>query len=323
MSGSNHTTTSRRTFLAAAGGVLGTTSLAGCLGGSDDTQFVTIGTGGQGGVYYPLGGGIADILSEELDGVSATAETTGASVENCRYVGGKDMTLGFSLGNSAINAVAGTRDFEEAQPIQAAFGAYQNHTQVVVPEDSDVETLADLEGLNVSVGAPGSGTEVIAEELLDWYGVSYDDIDEERLGFDDTTNGIQDGQLDAGFWSVAAPASSIERLSSQRDVRILDFPADDLDAITEEFQHYSEGTIPAGTYPEQDAAVNIPSVTNTVVVHEDEDDEFVHDIVEATFENLDRLREIHEVANEFETTARNAPIELHPGAEQYFDDAGL
>lgn len=322
MSGSNHTTTSRRTFLAAAGGVLGTTGLAGCLGGSDDTQFVTIGTGGQGGVYYPLGGGIADILSAELDGVSATAETTGASVENCRYVGDEEMTLGFSLGNSAINAVSGTRDFEETQPIQAAFGAYQNHTQVVVSEDSDVETLADLKGLNVSVGAPGSGTEVIAEELLDWYGVSYDDIDEERLGFSETASSIQDGQLDAGFWSVAAPASSIEQLSSQRDIRILDF-SEDIAAITDEFQHYNNGTIPASTYPGQDSAVNIPSVTNTVVVHENEDDDFVYDMVEATFENLNRLREIHEVANEFETTARNAPIELHPGAEQYFDDAGL
>lgn len=311
----------RRTFLKAAG-VAGVAGLAGCTG-DDQQEFITIGTGGTGGVYYPLGGGMADIMNENMDGVDATAESTGASVENCRLVGDDEMTMALALGNSVLLAVNGEGDFDEPIDLQAAFGAYQNATQVVVPEDSDVETLADLEGLDVSVGAPGSGTEVIAEELLEWYGLSYDDINEERLSFAETSDALLDGNIDAGFWSVAFPASSIEELASQRDVRLLDFPQEDLEAIDEEFPYYAPGVIPADTYPGQDEEVNQPGVTNTMIVRADADEDFIHDVTEVIYENLDTLANVHPAAEQFEETARAAPVDLHPGAERYFDEAGL
>lgn len=311
----------RRTFLKAAG-VAGAAGLAGCTG-DDQQEFITIGTGGTGGVYYPLGGGMADIMNEHMDGVDATAESTGASVENCRLVGDDEMTMALALGNSVLLAVNGEGDFDEPIDLQAAFGAYQNATQVVVPEDSDVETLADLEGLDVSVGAPGSGTEVIAEELLEWYGLSYDDINEERLSFAETSDALLDGNIDAGFWSVAFPASSIEELASQRDVRLLDFPQEDLEAIDEEFPYYAPGVIPADTYPGQDEEVNQPGVTNTMIVRADADEDFIHDVTEVIYENLDTLANVHPAAEQFEETARAAPVDLHPGAERYFDEAGL
>ena len=311
----------RRSFIKAAG-VAGAVGLAGCSD-DDGEEFVTIGTGGTGGVYYPLGGGMADILNNSDLGVDATAESTGASVENCRLVGDGEMTMALALGNSVLLAVNGEGDFDEPVNLSAAFGAYQNATQVVVPEDSDVETLADLEGLDVSVGAPGSGTEVIAEELLEWYGITYDDINEERLSFAETADALMDGNIDAGFWSVAFPASSIEELASQRDVRLLDFPEDDLNAIDDEFEYYAPGVIPAGTYPGQDEDVHQPGVTNTMIVRSDMDEDFIHDITEAIYENLDTLANVHPAAEQFEETARAAPIDLHPGTERYFDEAGL
>lgn len=320
----------RRRFLQAtgSGAIVGT---AGCLdnlgdvgGGGGGEGYVTIGTGGTGGVYYVLGGGIADLLNEdeELD-VDASAEATGASVENAQLLGEGDMDMALILGNSALLAVEGEGDFDEPVPIQAAFGAYQNHTQVLVPEDSEVETLADLEGGSVSVGAPGSGTEVIAQELLEWYGLSYDDISEERLAFDETADALIDGQIDAGFWSVGPPASSIEEVFSQRDVRLLSFPEDDLAEIDEEFPYYEEGTIEAGTYPDQDEDVLNPAVTNVMAVHEDMDEEFLQDVMAVIFENIDQLENVHQVAGDFEETARDAPIDYHPGGEAYLDDAGL
>lgn len=319
----------RRAFLSAVGtgAVVGT---AGCLDGLDEVGggggegFVTVATGGTGGVYYILGGGIADLLNEdeELD-VDASAEATGASVENAQLINAEDVEMAFILGNSALLAVEGEGDFDEEVPLQAAFGAYQNHTQVVVPEDSEVETLADLEGGTVSVGAPGSGTEVIARELLEWYDLTYDDIDEERLAFDETADALINGQIDAGFWSVGPPASSIEEVHSQRDVRLLSFPEDDLEAIDEEFPYYEQGVLEAGTYPDQDEDVLNPAVTNVMAVNENMDEEFLYDIMDVIFQNLDSLETVHSAAGDFEDSARDAPIEYHPGGESYLDDAGL
>ncbi|WP_336363318.1 TAXI family TRAP transporter solute-binding subunit [Halalkalicoccus salilacus] len=323
----------RRTFLATTGAAT-LVGLAGCGGGSGgggdgggggggDTQFVTIGTGGTGGVYYPLGGGMADILNQNLEGVEASAESTGASVENCRLVANEEMTMALALGNSVLLAVNGEGDFDEALPLSAAFGAYQNATQVVVPADSPVESLADMEGLTVSVGAPGSGTEVIAEELLNFYDITYDDIDEQRLSFSETASALQDGQIDAGFWSVAYPASSIQDLASQRDIRLIDFSDEEMEQITSEFDYYNAATVPGGTYNGVDEDVQVPGVTNTMIVREEMNEDSVYDIVKAIYENLDQLAEVHPAAEQFEDTARDAPIDLHPGAAQYFDEAGL
>lgn len=307
----------RRHVLKSAATIGALTGIAGCTGSSQ--EFLTIGTGGTGGVYYPLGGGIADILNQELD-INATAESTGASAENSRLVGNKKMKMALALGNTVQLAANGEGQFDNALPLKSAFGAYINHTQVVVPENSDIETLSDLEGLNVSVGAPGSGTEMIAKELLDWYGLSYDDINVDRLSFSETSGALQDNNIDAGFWSVAYPASSIEELASQRDVRLLDFPEEDLEEITGELPYYSVAKIPAGTYPGQDEEISNPGVTNTMIVHEDMDEKLLSDVVEAIFTNLDELEEVHQVAKQFKETVYDGPVELHPGAKDYFDN---
>lgn len=313
---------SRRQYLSLAGAAVASVGLAGCSS-DDDEKFVTIGTGSTGGVYFPLGGGMADIIDEEVDGVTATAEGTGGSVENVRLVNDREMELGMAFGNVALAAFEGTGDFDEAKPIQTAFGMYFSHTQVVVPADSDVETLADLEGADVSVGAPGSGTETVARELLEWYGLSFDDINEQRLDFSETADAMRDGQLDAGFWNAAIPTSSIEELATQRDVRLLDFPQSDMDALTDEFAFFGEAVLPGGTYPGQDDDVLNPGIANVVFVHEDEDEDLVRDMVEAIFENIDRMIDVHPAAEEFEGAASQSPIEFHPGAAAYLEDAGL
>lgn len=301
--------------------------LAGCLdyvpGSSGARQFVTIGTGGTGGVYYPLGGGMAGIIDDALENVRATAESTGASVENCRLVGSGEMTMALALGNAVLLAVDGRGDFDASQPLSAAFAAYMNNTQVVTLADSDITSIPDLEGKRVSVGAPGSGTEVIANELLGFYGLTYDDINVQRLSFGETGSALQDGQLDAGFWSVAYPASSIQNLASLRDIRLLDFPQEDIEELGERFPYYSNATIPAETYPGQTEPVDNPGVPNVMIIHEAMADGLVYDIVRAIYENLDRLADVHPAANQFEETARKAPIDLHPSSERYFDEVGL
>lgn len=327
----------RRTFLKASAGTAAAVGLAGCSGGpagsdegteggddsGSETQFVTIGTGGTGGVYYPLGGGMANIMNKNLENVEATAESTGASVENCRLVANGKMTMALALGNAVLLAVNGEGDFDEALDLKAAFGAYQNSTQVVTTKGSGIETIPDMEGKSISVGAPGSGTEVIAKELLSFYDLTYDDIDAQRLSFSETATAIQDGQVDAGFWSVAYPASSIQNLASQRDIAFVKFPEADLDEITSQWDYYAKGTIPAGTYDGVDEDVQVPGVTNTMVVKADMSEEQAYELTKVIYENLDSLAEVHPAANQFESTARAAPIELHPGSKKYFDEAGL
>lgn len=315
---------STRRELLAGIGATAAVGLAGCLeyvpGSGGDTQFVTIGTGGTGGVYYPLGGGIANVLNNDLSGVRATAESTGASVENCRLVASEDMTMGFSLGNSALLAVEGKGDFDQSLPLVAAFGAYINSTQVVTRANSGITSISDMKGKRISVGAPGSGTEVIAKELLDFYGLSYDDINEQRLSFSETGSAIQDGQLDAGFWSVAYPASSIQDLASQRNIRLLDFPDSDVEKLTNKLAYYTASTIPAGTYPGQNEPVLNPGVTNVIVVHRDMNEQAVYRIVQAIYTHIDQLADVHPAAKQFPETAQKAPIDLHPGAKRYFEE---
>ncbi|WP_338728665.1 TAXI family TRAP transporter solute-binding subunit [Haladaptatus sp. DJG-WS-42] len=322
----------RRSFLKSSAGVAAAAAIAGCSGGpggsggdggDGEQQFVTIGTGGTGGVYFPLGGGMADILNNNMESVEATAESTGASVENCRLVADGEMTMALALGNAVLLAVNGEGDFDESLDLKAAFGAYQNSTQVITTKDSGIETIPDMEGKTISVGAPGSGTEVIAKELLGWYDLTYDDIDAQRLSFSETATAIQDGQVDAGFWSVAYPASSIQNLASQRDIAFVQFPDEDLDQITSEYDYYAKGTIPAGTYDGVDEDVSVPGVTNTMVVQSDMSEDLAYELTKTIFEHLDKLAEVHPAANQFEGTARAAPIELHSGSKKYFDEAGL
>jgi uncharacterized protein len=327
----------RRTFLKSSAGIATVATLAGCSGGpaksggsngsnggsGGGTQFVTIGTGGTGGVYYPLGGGMADIMNKKLDNIEATAESTGASVENCRLVANGEMTMALALGNAVLLAVDGKGDFDKALDLKAAFGAYQNSTQVVTTKGSGINTIPDMKGKKISVGAPGSGTEVIAKELLNFFDISYKDINAQRLSFSETATAIQDGQVDAGFWSVAYPASSIQNLASQRDIKFVKFPKKDLNKITSQFDYYSKGTIPAGTYKGVDEDVQVPGVTNTMIVKSSMSDDLAYKLTKTIFENLDSLKDVHQAANQFKSTARAAPIELHPGSKKYFDEANL
>ncbi len=313
--------TTRRKYLTLAGTTAGI-SLAGCMGNGDGDRFVTVGTGSTGGVYFPLGGGIADLLND-LDGINATAESTGGSVENVRLVADGEIDIGMAFGNVALDAVEGEGDFDNPQPIAAAFGMYFSHTQVVLPTETDIETIDDLSGMSVGVGAPGSGTETVTEEILNWYGLDYDDIDEQRLDFSETADALRDDVIDAGFINSAVPTAAIDELTAIGDYSVYSFPEDDIAAIDEEFEFFGRAELPAGTYEGQEDAVINPGISNVVFVAEDEDEDFVYDAVESVFENIDQMIEVHPAAEEFENAATQSPIEFHVGAEQYLNDAGL
>ncbi|SEH13454.1 hypothetical protein SAMN04487967_1384 [Natronorubrum sediminis] len=316
----------RRTFIKAvsAGSIAGMTGMAGCLdeiGGGGGDDFVTIATGGTGGVYYTLGGGMADVWADEL-GLDTSVESTGGSVENGRLLA-EDTEVALMMENAIHDAIHAEGDFDEEIPLQALHGAYMNPTHVVVQEDLDVETFDDLEGHSVSIGDLGSATEMTASDIFEFYDMDYDDVDAREYSFDETTDAMIDDQLDAGMYSVGLPGPAVDELFTQADVTFVEFPEEDLEAMSEEWDHYEPHEIPADTYDGQDEAAPNPGVLNTVVVHEDMDEEMANDLTTTIYENIDRLADVHQAADDFEEYARESPTEYHPGGESALDDLDL
>ena len=183
---------------------------------------LSIATGGAGGVYQVYGGGLADLLSDELPDSPTTAETTSASVDNLLLVANGDSDIAFALEDSAIDAVRGSASFPEALPVQALATLYPNITQVVVKADSGIETIEDMRGRTVSIGSPGSGTEVIALRLLEVAGVDPDeDITKRGLGVGESVQAMRDGSIDAFFWSGGVPTGAVTDLATTDDIRLL------------------------------------------------------------------------------------------------------
>ena len=194
----------------------------GCAPG-DRPDVLALATAGTGGVYYVLGGSIAELWSRELPERDFVAEVTGGSVENLNLLLGGDVQVAFSMGTSAHEAFYGTGSFSEREPGQvlALTTLYPNLLHLVTVEGTGVEGLADLAGQRVSVGAPGSGTEVAARTLLEGNGIGYDDFQPQRLNFNETASALRDGNIDAGFVSADPPTSAIVDLATARSVRLV------------------------------------------------------------------------------------------------------
>ncbi|WP_111413612.1 TAXI family TRAP transporter solute-binding subunit [Billgrantia lactosivorans] len=287
-------------------------------------QQLSIATGGTGGVYYPIGGGFAEIINEHLEGYEASAEVTGASVENMGLIMRGDADLALVLADTALQAYEGSGDFEgrQIENTRALASVYPNAVQLVVLEDSDIESLADLKGKRVSVGAPGSGTELNARALLEANDVTYDDFTPQRLNFNETADAIRDGDIDAGFWSVGPPTSSIMNLAATRDIRLIGLSDEEIANAQEEEPVFAAYELKAGMYDGMDEAVQTISIPNVLVVNADMDEELAYNLTKLLFERIDDLIAVHPAANDttIEFTMESTPVPLHPGAIRYFEE---
>ncbi|WP_334065054.1 TAXI family TRAP transporter solute-binding subunit [Limimaricola cinnabarinus] len=287
---------------------------------------LSIATGGTGGVYYPMGGGLAEVINNHVEGMSATAEVTGASVENMGLIATGDADLAIGLADTVQQAYSGTGRFEgqELSMIRAVGSLYANMVQIVTPADSGISSIEDLAGKRVSVGAPGSGTEVNARTLLEANGMSFDDFEAQRLNFNETADALANGDIDAGFWSVGAPTSSILNLATTQDVRMISLTEEQVAAATEADQTFAALSLAGGTYEGIDEDVATIGVPNVLVVSSETDEETVYQITKAMYENIADLQAVHPAANEttVEFTMNATPVPLHPGALRYFEEAG-
>jgi uncharacterized protein len=299
--------------------------IVGCSGGGKPSN-VIIATGGTSGTYYPLGGGIANIIQENTK-TKATAQVTGASVENMRLLSKKEVELAFSQSDIADYASKGTEMFKEGavQNLNAIGGLYLETIQIVAPGGSTIKTVADLKGKRVSVGAPGSGTEVNARQILEIYGMTFDDMKTERLSFGDSANKIQDGLLDAAFITAGAPTAAVNELAATKGVIIIPLEADKVGQLTKKYPFYVEQVIPGKTYPKQDADIRTVAVKAIMTVRADLAEGLVYDITKAMYENTSKLEAINAKAKEIQASEAVAGISIpiHPGAEKYFKEKGV
>lgn len=288
---------------------------------------LTIATGGTGGVYYPLGGGLADLISENIEGYSATVTETNASVDNMFLIADGDADIAFSLGDTAADAVNGTGVDFEGQPIEACALAeiYNNFTQLVASSGSGVTTVEDLRGKRVSLGSPGSGTEVIALRILEAAGIDPDaDIERQQLGVDETVTGLRDATIDAGFWSGGLPTGALTDYATSGEM-VLVPSGEYAEAMAEEYgEFYLEELIPADTYEGQDEDVSSVVVPNVLVVNTAMPEQLQHDLTALLFDQRDALIDVHPAAEALDvaTAGEVTFMDVCPGAQAYYDEQG-
>ena len=287
---------------------------------------LSIATGGTGGVYYPMGGGLAEVINNHVAGYSATAEVTGASVENMGLIATGDADLALALADTVQQAQTGTGRFEgqQLEMLRGLASMYANMVHIVALEGSGITSLEDLRGKRVSVGAPGSGTEVNAEAILSANGITYDDIEEQRLNFNETADALANGDIDAGFWSVGAPTSSILNLATTNDITIIALTDAQLTAAQNADATFARTTLPGGTYEGVADDITVLGIPNVLVVSSGMSDDLAYEITKAMYENIADLRAVHPAANEttIEFTMVATPIPLHPGAIRYYEEVG-
>lgn len=293
-----------------------------CSGGS---QQLVIATGGTGGTYYPLGGGMADHITKNA-GVTATAQATGASAENIRLLRDKKADIAFTQNDIAEYAAAGTNMFQQDGKIDSfqALGALYDETiQIVVSADSNIKSVADLKGKRVSVGAPGSGTEINAQQILEAYGLTFDDTQLQRLSFADSAKAIQDGKLDAAFQTAGTPTAAITELAATTGVKIIPIDNDKIDAIIAKYPYYVKTTVPANTYQTVPEEVTTVSVKSMLLIRSDLDEDLVYKVTKAIFDNTDKLGHAKAKEIKLDSVLSGVSIPIHPGAKKYFDEKGV
>ncbi len=289
-------------------------------------QDLSIATGGTGGVYFPLGGGMAEIINSHIEGVSASAEVTGASVENVALIARGDSDIAISSADVVYQAFNGLGDFEgrQIEDLRVLAALYPTAIQIVTLADSGISNIEDLRGQRVSVGAPGSGTEVGTRMLLEANGITFDDINAQRLNFNETADALRDGDIAAGFWSVGLPTSSIMNLATTRNIAMVPLTEDQVAAALEADQTFAPFTLPAGLYEGMEEDVQAIANPNLLIASAEMDEDLVHSIVSTLFEQQEALIAVHPVANDmsigFSVDAN--PIPFHAGAARFFEEQG-
>lgn len=317
---------SRRTFIAVL------LSVGVCVSASAaDRVFFAIATGGTGGTYYPLGGMLAQLVSNKvtIDGkkMSATAETGNASVANSKLLGRGEIESAFAAADILDAAYKGINQFDGAaiKNLRAIGALYPETVQLVVRADAGINSFTDLKGKAISSGSPGSGQWQLLGDLLTAHGMTRDDIKEDFSSFSQSVDKIKDGNLDASLITAGAPTSSVTDLATGHDIRIIPLAGPAIKKLQESQPYYADAVLPAGIYNGIDSDVQTLAVRAIWATHSDTSEEVIYELTKALFENTETLGKVHPKGKEIslDYALESVSIPVHPGALRYYEEKGV
>lgn len=298
---------------------------------AQEEQFITIGTGGVTGVYYPAGGAICRLVNAGRDehGLRCSVESTGGSVYNVNTVQAGELDFGVSQSDIQFNAYNGLGDWEGRQfeDLRAVFALHPEPFTLVASAGSGIESFEDIPGARVQVGPPGSGTYVTMERVMEAYGMSMDDLAlAAQLAPAEQSAALCDNQIDAFVYVVGHPSAAIQEATTTCDAVLGDVAGEPIQGLLEEYPYYSEAVIPGGMYRGNEEDTNIFGVRATFVTSADVPEEVVYQVTRAVFENFEEFQQLHPAfANltKEEMVAESLSAPLHDGARRYYEEAGL
>jgi uncharacterized protein len=290
---------------------------------------ISITTGGTGGVYYPLGGGMANVLSKYVPGLQATAEVTGGSVDNLKLINAGKSEVAFSMADAGWEAYQGIDKFKDGKVnARTLMVLYPNKMHVVTIEGTGINKLSDLKGKRVSTGSAGSGTEIMAMRVLEAVGIDgKKDIKQERLGAAESVNAIKDRKIDAFFWVGGVPTAAVTDLAATPGIKLKLIDHDEaVEGMNKKHGPlYVKSVIPASSYAGQDKANSNVDVWNILVSSDKMSDQMAYNIVKTLFEKKAELVAVHKEAQNIDLKSQplGSPIPFHPGARKYLEEQGV
>ncbi len=289
---------------------------------------LSLATGGTTGVYYPIGSAIASVISKNVEGVQVTAESTGASIANLKMMASNDVDMMFGGSGIVYEAYYGKGKPFDSKPVKNLRGVvsiYPEIFQLVVLKDSGINSVADLKGKRVAVGAPGSGTEKQGRIVLAAYGMSYDDISAQFLSFGEAVTGLKDGHIDCAIIYSGVPTSAVMDISTLHEIKILPIDKDKIEKLLKDLPYLTAYTIPGNSYtsiPEPVMTLGTPAM---LIAQKDLSEETVYNMLKAIFDNLKVIGESHVQgkALSLKSALDGMSVPLHPGAIKFYKEKGI
>ena len=298
---------------------------SGCKGSSQKDYILA--TGGTGGTYYPFGGAIANIWNTKIENMNVTAQATGASAENLRLINKGEAEFATVQNDVMDYAFHGTDMFagEKLENVMTVGTMYPEVIQIAVSENSGIKSVADFKGKRISVGDAGSGVEFNAKQILEGYGLTFEDIKKSNLSFKESAEGIQNGTLDGCFITAGVPNSALQELAFTAGLILIPVSGPEADAICSKYSFYTQTIIPGNTYKGTNTDTPALAIKATLAVSAKLDEDTVYQMTKTLFENLDELGQAHAKGKEVSAQAAvtGVSVPFHPGAEKYFKELGL
>ncbi|WP_417674612.1 TAXI family TRAP transporter solute-binding subunit [Roseibium sp.] len=296
-----------------------------------DQKFISIGTGGVTGVYYPTGGAICRLVNKNRKehGIRCSVESTGGSVYNINTVRAGELEFGVAQSDWQYHAFNGTSKFQEQGPFEkerAVFSVHPEPFTLIVRKDTGIKSFEDLKGKKVNVGNPGSGQRATTEVVMDAFGMTMDDFAlAAELKGSEMAQALCDGKIDAMIYTIGHPAAAITEAATTCDVELVSVAGAPIDKLVADNPYYRKATVPAGMYKGTDQDVTTFGVGATFITSSDVSDDVVYTVVKAVFDNFDDFKALHPAfknLKEDEMIKDGLSAPLHPGAIKYYKERG-